>query len=92
MGSTRTHMGAFELARRAPSLRGRLLWRLGRQDGGRWWPLGDWRSGERGRGGPLLLLHLLRNGLVSLRVQVQDLVADVYKTKNAFINLFMYCF
>lgn len=90
MGSMLTYMGSFELARRAPSLRGRLLWWLGRRDCGRWRPLGDWRSGKRGRGGPLLLLHLLRDGLVSLRVQVQDLVADVYKTKDALTDLLMY--
>lgn len=78
-----THVGAFELARRAPSLRRRLLWRLGRRDGWRWRTLGDRRSGKWGGGAPLLLLHLLRDRLVPLRVQVQDLVANVCRTRDA---------
>lgn len=41
--------------------------------------LWDWRSWERRNRGSLLLLDLLRDGLVPLGVQVQDLVADVFK-------------
>lgn len=70
-------MGSLELACGAASLRGRLLWGRGWRVGGRRRPQHRWRGGNRGRGRSLLLLNLLRDGLVALRVQVQDLVADV---------------
>lgn len=77
-----THMCAFKLARRTASLRGRLLWRWGWRDGGWRLSLWDWWSREwrRRRSSPLLLLYLLRDGLVSLGIQIQDLMADIYKT------------
>lgn len=71
-----THMCAFKLASRTASLRGRLLWRWGWRDGGWWLSLWDWWSREW-RSSPLLLLYLLRDGLVSLGIQIQDLMADI---------------
>lgn len=79
-----THMWAFELPCRAATLRGSLLGWWGRRVRGWWLSQWDWRSWERRIGWPLLLLDLLRDGLVSLRVQVQNLVANVWKTETDF--------
>lgn len=80
-----THMWAFELPCRAATLRGSLLGWWGRRVRGWWLSQWDWRSWERRIGWPLLLLDLLRDGLVSLRVQVQNLVANVWKTETDFL-------
>lgn len=79
-----THMWAFELPCRAATLGGSLLGWWGRRVRGWWLSQWDWRSWERRIGRPLLLLDLLRDGLVSLRVQVQNLVANVWKTETDF--------
>lgn len=75
-------MRAFELACRAADLRRGLLRGRGRRVGG-WGLRLRYRGNGRGsRGGALLLLDLLRDGLVSLGVQIQDLVADVFEKLN----------
>lgn len=73
-----THVWAFELARRAGL--GRRLLRRGRR--GRVGDTGRLAGrGTQGWHGDLFLLRArgrLRDGLLALRVQVQDLVADVW--------------